>query len=172
MCLQGAVYETIPRKLPFVYDNLGELELKGFDEPVRTYAARMEPGASVPSPVKTSGGRRTLKLVAFVFIAIVSAGFIGYHFWDSGNKEEIVDTEIPEKPSIAVLPFKNLSNDSEQSYFADGLTEDLTTNLSLYRELFVISRNSAFVYKDRAVDAKQVGQELGSGIHSGWKRQA
>lgn len=68
---------------------------------------------------------------------------------------------LPDKPSIAVLPFQNLSTDLEQEYFADGVVEDITMALSLFRWLFVISRNSSFTYKGRAVDVKQVGRELG-----------
>jgi len=68
---------------------------------------------------------------------------------------------LPDKPSIAVLPFANLSGDPEQEYFADGMVEDIITGLSLFRWLFVIARNSSFTYKGRAVDVKQVGRELG-----------
>jgi TolB-like protein len=68
---------------------------------------------------------------------------------------------LPNKPSIAVLPFANLSSDPEQEYFADGVVEDITMALSLFRWLFVIARNSSFTYKGRAVDVKQVGRELG-----------
>src|SRR5207249_3901799 len=69
--------------------------------------------------------------------------------------------ELPDKPSIAALPFENLSGDPEQEYFADGIVEDIVTALSRFRNLFVISRNSSFTYKARAVDVKQVGRELG-----------
>ena len=68
---------------------------------------------------------------------------------------------VPETPSIVVLPFQNLSADPEQEYFSDGIVEEITTALSRFRSLFVISRNSAFTYKGRAVDARQVGRELG-----------
>ena len=68
---------------------------------------------------------------------------------------------LPDKPSIAVLPFQNMSGDPEQEYFADGMVEDITTALSRMRWLFVIARNSSFTYKGRAVDVKQVGRELG-----------
>jgi TolB-like protein len=68
---------------------------------------------------------------------------------------------LPDKPSIAVLPFQNMSGDVEQEYFADGIAEDVVTALSRFRNLFVISRNSSFTYKGRAVDVKQVGRELG-----------
>jgi TolB-like protein len=68
---------------------------------------------------------------------------------------------LPDKPSIAVLPFSNLSADAEQEYFADGIVEEMITELSRMRWLFVIARNSSFIYKGRSVDVKQVGQELG-----------
>src|SRR5206468_7690445 len=68
---------------------------------------------------------------------------------------------LPNKPSIAVLPFQNMSGDPEQEYFADGIVEEIITALSRFRQLFVIARNSSFTYKGRAVDVKQVGRELG-----------
>ena len=68
---------------------------------------------------------------------------------------------LPDKPSIAVLPFQNMSGDPEQEYFADGMVEDIITALSRFKALFVIARNSSFTYKGRAVDMKQVGRELG-----------
>ncbi|MGC2315983.1 MAG: winged helix-turn-helix domain-containing protein, partial [Bradyrhizobium sp.] len=68
---------------------------------------------------------------------------------------------LPEKPSIAVLPFTNLSSDLEQEYFADGMVDDIITALSRFKALFVIARNSSFTYKGRAVDVKQIGHELG-----------
>ena len=68
---------------------------------------------------------------------------------------------LPDKPSIAVLPFTNMSGDPEQEYFADGVVEDIITALSRFKWLFVIARNSSFTYKGRAVDVKQVGRELG-----------
>jgi TolB-like protein len=68
---------------------------------------------------------------------------------------------LPDKPSIAVLPFQNMSGDTEQEYFADGVVEEIITALSRFRQLFVIDRNSSFTYKGRPVDVKQVGRELG-----------
>jgi adenylate cyclase len=68
---------------------------------------------------------------------------------------------LPDKPSIAVLPFQNMSGDPEQEYFADGMVEDITTALSRFKSLFVIARNSSFAYKGKAVDIRQVGRELG-----------
>jgi TolB-like protein len=98
----------------------------------------------------------------------------GYRFVGNAHDEDVPrdgtagtaqsGPELPPlmaKPSIAVLPFSNMSGDPEQEYFADGITEDLITALSQFRSLFVIARNSSFVFKDKAVDAKQIGRELG-----------
>src|ERR1051325_1541947 len=73
----------------------------------------------------------------------------------------VVDLPLPDKPSIVVLPFVNMSADPEQAYFADGLTEDLITDLSKVPELFVIARNSSFAYKGRSIDVRQIARELG-----------
>src|SRR5262249_909766 len=72
-----------------------------------------------------------------------------------------VPLPLPDKPSIAVLPFQNMSGDQEQEYFADGMVAEIITALSRIRWLFVIARNSSFTYKGQAVDVKQVGRELG-----------
>lgn len=80
---------------------------------------------------------------------------------DSGGEPENVTLALPDKPSIAVLPFENMSGDPEQEYFADGIVEEITTALSRFKALFVIARNSSFTFKGRAVDVKQVGRKLG-----------
>ena len=77
---------------------------------------------------------------------------------------------LPDKPSIAVLPFQNMSGDPEQEYFADGMVDDIITALSRFKALFVIARNSSFTYKGRAVDVKQVGRELGRALRVGRQR--
>jgi TolB-like protein/class 3 adenylate cyclase len=79
----------------------------------------------------------------------------------SGARSGLSFPKLPDKPSIAVLPFENLSGDREQEYFADGIVEEIITALSRFRQLFVIARNSSFIYKGRAVDVKHVGRELG-----------
>lgn len=81
--------------------------------------------------------------------------------WPATSRGEVPALALPDKPSIAVLPFQNMSGDPEQEYFADGMVEEIITTLSRVRQLFVIARNSSFTYKGRAVDIKQVGRELG-----------
>jgi adenylate cyclase len=80
---------------------------------------------------------------------------------DVASRSSEPQLALPDKPSIAVLPFTNMSGDPEQDYFADGMAEDIITALSHFKALFVIARNSSFTYKGRAVDVKQIGRELG-----------
>ena len=128
--IQGAAYETVPKRLPFDYTSLGELKLKGFDEPVKAYAVSLRPGEVAPE----------------------SEAHVDF---------DMDSPPLPEKPSIAVLPFKNMSNDPEQEYFTDGISEDIITGLSRFHWFFVIARNSSFVYKGNNVDIKQAADELG-----------
>jgi len=111
-----------------------------------------------------SGGERwieTLPRHGYRFVGPVTATEAGVEPLTSGPAEATSALPLPDKPSIAVLPFENLSGDPEQEYFADGIVEEIITALSRFRHLFVIARNSSFTYKGRAVDAKQVGRELG-----------
>jgi TolB-like protein len=125
VCIQGAAYETMPKRLPFDYQNLGEQELKGFAEPVKVFAVTQQSLSKMPVEQKTEA------------------------------------LDLVEKPSIAVLPLTNMSGDPEQEFFADGMTEDIITALCGFSSLFVIARNSTFVYKDTAQDIKKIGAELG-----------
>ena len=133
--IQSAVYETIPRRLPFQYKNLGEHILKGFIEPVRAYRVTLQPQESQSEnnepPIYKPLGR------------------------------EYLSVESPEKPSIAVLPFTNMSGDPQQDYFSDGISEDLITELSRFKTLFVIARNSSFRFKGDRNDIKATGKSLG-----------
>jgi len=122
--VSNTVHDHVRDRLPFVFEDLGEQQVKNIARPVRVYRVR-DPGAAAaskpPAPV----------------------------------------LPLPDKPSIAVLPFANMSGDPEQEYFADGMVEEIITALSRIRWLFVIARNSSFTYKGQAVDAKRVGRELG-----------
>ncbi|MEE8577900.1 MAG: adenylate/guanylate cyclase domain-containing protein, partial [candidate division Zixibacteria bacterium] len=131
VCVQGAAYETMPKRLPFDYENLGERQVRGFDESIRVYAVSLQPGGVLPE-------------------------------FESPAQPESAAPELPARPSIAVLPFDNMSGDIEQEYFADGITEDIITSLSVWRYFPVISRNSTFTYKNRTVKVQQVSEELGA----------
>ena len=130
VCIQDAAYQTVPKRLAFSYENLGERTVKGFDEPVRAYAVSRALEAPTAEPVAATDFKP-------------------------------VSLDLPEKPSIAVLPFANMSGDPEQEYFSDGITEDIITALSRISGLLVVARNSTAVYKGKAVDVKQVGHEQG-----------
>lgn len=169
LCITPAVREATPRRLPFELENMGEQALKGFDEPIGVYRVTLAPGATLaaPEPGRSDSpaeGSSRLKIVATaVILAVFAAAVYGYVIWqakDPASPEP--DVQLPsEKPSIAVLPFDNMSGDPAQDYFADGITEDLTTDLSRISGLFVVARNSSFAYKGRSVDLRTVAQQLG-----------
>ena len=170
VCVQGAAYETVLQRLPFDFQSLGEQELKGFEEPVRAYAVTLKPGGVIPSPEPRSATREAKpawRLIGGAVVAVLILVGVGLAWWQPWvPREEPASVErmafpLPDKPSIAVLPFTNMSGDAEQEYFVDGMTEDLITDLSQLSGLFVIARNSVFAYKDKVVKVKQVAEELG-----------
>jgi TolB-like protein/class 3 adenylate cyclase len=173
ICIADSVYTAIGNKLPLEYEDIGTQSVKNIAEPVRAYQVNLKSGAEPPrpnerrKPIERPAVRNwRSNAIAIVIVIIIAIGLATWFKpWDkqqsseSGVEQALLT--LPSKPSVAVLPFDNLSNNPDQSYFADGLTEDLITNLSLYRQLFVIARNSTFVYKGKAVDVKRIGRELG-----------
>jgi len=119
ICVSDKVYEEVRDRLDFIFEDIGEKEVKNIDRPLRVWRW-VDKAALVSRPLP-----------------------------------------LPEKPSLAVLPFANMSGDPEQEFFADGIAEDIITGLSRFRSLFVIARNSSFTYKDTAVDVREVGRQLG-----------
>jgi len=141
--VQGTVAETVPTRLPFAYESLGEQTLKGFDQPVRAFAVSLPVGESVPEP--EPGVESTTV--------------------STEPKDDVIEQPglaLSDKPSIAVLAFTNMSGDPEQEYFSDGITEDIITGLSRFRELVVIARGSSFVFKDQSVDITEMADKLGA----------
>ena len=132
VCIQGVAYETVPQRLPFEFESLGEQQVKGFKEPVRAYTATLKPGETIPQP-------------------------------ESVARPEESTLQLPDKPSIAVLPFANMSGDPEQQYFADGITENIITGLTRFRGLLVIGLSSSFSARDRKLEVQQIGRQLGVG---------
>jgi TolB-like protein/class 3 adenylate cyclase len=143
ICVSRVVRDEIRDKLDFAFDDMGEQNLKNIARPMRVFAVNIGTRASRP-PAPTDQVRG---LKAHGTAAI-------------GPMTEPAPLALPDKPSIAVLPFQNMSGDPEQEYFADGMVEEITA-LSRIGWLFVIARNSSFTYKGKAVDIKQLGRELG-----------
>lgn len=170
--ISGTVHDHIENKLALGYEFLGEHTVKNIKKPVRIYRVLMEPEAAAPgvSEEKKAGLRRwqwaALGIVAGLVVGAGALAIWNFYLRPSPPPEEVPSDkiqalELPEKPSIAVLPFTNMSDDPEQEYFSDGITEDLITDLSKISGLFVIARNSVFIYKGKAVKIAEVGRELG-----------
>jgi len=168
VCISRGTYDHIRNKLDFGYEYLGDHSVKNIKHPVRVYKVLMEP----EDAGRLIGRKPTLLIKNWIWSTIVVAAIvltlIGYQLYQkiSGPEFEPASIEnmaypLPEKPSIAVLPFDNMSGDPEQEYFSDGITEDIITTLSKTEQLFVIARNSTFTYKGKPVKVKQVAEELG-----------
>jgi adenylate cyclase len=175
VCLSAAAYEQVRDKLKYQFVDLGEKQLKNIARPVHAYALSatalalstdQSPTARVPA--SKQGARRWTPLIAACGIAaLLAAGWLGSRAWSPAREPAATVAAVTDKLttaprlSIVVLPFENLSGDKEQDYFADGITDDLTTDLSHLPDSFVVARNTAFTYRGKPVDVKQVGGELG-----------
>ena len=163
--VSGSVYDQVRGKLPFGFEDLGERQVKNIERPVRTYRVDM---SGAPSGAgATPHGRPAImdrrRWLVWGAAALLVLGGAAGAWWMGARAFRGPRADSPEAPrlSIVVLPFRNLSGDPSEDYFADGITEDLTSDLSRIAGSFVISRNTAFTFKDKAVDARQVGRELG-----------
>lgn len=171
VCIQGAAYETVPQRLPVLFEGMGEQTVKGFSEPVRVFRASIRPDAEVPAPEsparhgKGKGNKKRTRLIAVIAVSLlVVAGFavwLSPKFEKSTSLQEILPAIPDNRPSIAVLPFDNLGGDPGQDYFADGLADDLITDLSKIPGLFVTARNSSFAYRDDTNDIREIAARLG-----------
>jgi adenylate cyclase len=166
ICVQGAIYDAAPSQMPIEYTSIGRQELKGFSEPVQAFAVSPKQGIELP-PISRRPHRRIAwwPVLGTVVLVIVGCG-LWYTF--STNSVEPIDNEDNTKlssvenyaKSIAVLGFENTASDSDQEYFANGIAEDIITELSRISDLKVIARSSSFAYRGQALPAKTVGKEL------------
>jgi TolB-like protein/class 3 adenylate cyclase len=162
ICISESVRSTAGNKLPLAYEFLGEQTVKNIAEPIRAYRVLLSPGAAAATPGKSRHWLRPATTFALLIIVVIGATWLMRDQWLVVQPAmEPAGLALPDKPSIAVLPFVNTGNDPDHSYFSDGITDDLITDLSSISGLFVISRNSTFQYKGRAVDTKQVASVLG-----------
>jgi TolB-like protein/Flp pilus assembly protein TadD len=181
ICISGTVYEHIKNKLTLRCEYLGKQRVKNIVGPVKVYRVMIEPETlvSVASRWKRAGVNYW-KRVHPAFKILVALVAVGNALWqlyprfisrpvEVTPKDKIIEVAskekmalpLPDKPSIAVLPFVNMSGDPRQEFFSDGITEDIITGLSKVPMLFVIARNSTFTYKGKSVNVKQINEEMG-----------
>ena len=169
ICLSEDAYRQVKARLDFEVSDLGATELKNIAEPVRVYSLEVgKPAQAKPvTEAKLAGPKKRSPLVPFaagIAVLLIVIGGGTWYFLDATRTAPVV-TNAPVRAkaahlSIVVLPFTNLSNDPGQDYFADGITENLTTDLSRIRNSFVIARNTAFAFKGKNIDAKEISKEL------------
>jgi TolB-like protein/class 3 adenylate cyclase/Flp pilus assembly protein TadD len=171
ICISRSVRDPVSERLGFTFEDMGEQALKNIAVPVHAYRVRFagpDPKErAAPGPTR----RHNLVLTAAAGLAaIVAIGAVAGAMWwmrppapapPPPLTAERAPLPLPDKPSVAVLPFTSIGGDAKQERLADGLTEDVITDLSRDRNFFVIARNSVFTYKGRAVDVQQVGRDLG-----------
>ena len=168
ICLSEDAYRQVKSRLELQVADLGPQSLKNIAEPVRAYLLRQGAPATQKPPqvgTRTPGvWARWPALAAVLALLLLAAGAFA---WRAGYAQRFMAASAGDKLtnaphlSIVVLPFDNLSGDREQDYFADAITDDLTTDLSHLQDSFVISRGTAFTYKGKPIDAKQIGRDLG-----------
>jgi adenylate cyclase len=170
ICISRTTYDQIKKRLNLGYEYLGDHSVKNIAEPVRVYRILTEPetaGKIIGEKRFLGRFSRKTAMAAIIILAIASGGLIGWNIYLQQTKRveaaslDKMAYPLPEEPSIAVLPFTNMSGDPKQEYLSDGITDELTTTLSKVPDLFVISRTSAFAYKNKPVKVKQVAEELG-----------
>jgi adenylate cyclase len=183
ICISRVVRDQIRDKLIYPFEDRGEQSVKNIARSVQVYALRPEAIAELPatSVLATAPRRRRAAPLAMaaaaagaLLIAVIAwwlwpltrssptpPAAVGTASESAQTAPSVTEPAVAPRLSIVVLPFANLSNDPEQQYFADGITEDLTTDLSRIPHMLVISRNTAFTYRDKQVNAKQIGRELG-----------
>ncbi len=170
ICVARNVYNQVKGKLDLNFEHLGARAVKNIAEPVTVYRVALDDKAVVlvtpvvQAPVDAVRGRWPAIAAGLAVSLLAIVGLVWWQPWappvETTSLEKMA-LPLPDKPSIAVLPFANISDDSEQEYFADGMTDDLITDLSKVSGLFVIARNSVFTYKGRAVNVQEVGRDLG-----------
>ncbi len=167
ICLSEDAYRQVKSRLELQVADLGPQSLKNIAEPVRAFLLRQGAPATQKSPQAGARTRGVLHrwpaLAAALALLLLAAGAFA---WRTGYAPRFIAASVDDKLanaprlSIVVLPFENLSGDKEQDYFADAITDDLTTDLSHIAASFVIARDTAFTYKGKAIDARQIGKEL------------
>ena len=167
ICISGTAFDQVGKKLSLGYEYMGEQTVKNIENPVRAYKVLVEPEAAG----KVIGEKARLKVwhwtaIFGLAVLVIVVGVLG--LWEFYVRPDVAPASaekmaypLPDKPSIAVLPFDNMSKDPDQEYFSDGITEDIITSLAKVPGLFVIARHSTFTYKGKLVKIQQVAEDLG-----------
>jgi adenylate cyclase len=167
ICISGTVYDSIKNKLSLSYESLGEHTVKNITEPVRVYRMRIGPEVTASVVTEKKAGIRWWQWAALAAVVVLILGAVAiWNFYWRAPKIEPASVEkmalpLPQKPSLAILPFDNMSGDPKQEYLSDGITESIILAVSKIPHLFVIARNSTFTYKGKAVKVQRVAEELG-----------
>lgn len=168
ICVRRSARNEVRGKLDLDFEDLGAVEVKNIERPIHAFRVVMNEKAAALAAEPARSRRSRLPswtlLTGLAALALLIAGSLWW--WPRGTEFEPVTAEamslpMPDRPSIAVLPFDSLSPEPDQSYFADGMTEDLITDLSKNPELFVIARNTSFAYRDKALDIPEIAKQLG-----------
>jgi TolB-like protein/class 3 adenylate cyclase/tetratricopeptide (TPR) repeat protein len=166
--VSGKVSKEVEKKLAFAFEPMGEQKVKNITEPVQVYKVKLEGPKVRPRPRRSrKAPLGVLAASTIAILLILVAGFGAWFYRDrwmptTQGAVEATATDMPKGPGVAVLPFLNLSGDPQQEYFSDGLSEDLMTALSrASTDLRVLARNTTFQYKGKAVNAPELGHELG-----------
>ena len=158
IAISRTAYDQVKGKVPLEFEDLGQHSVKNIREPVRIYRVRLDPASGHRTRRIPWLARRRPMILAGLVLLLAAAGIAGWRLYSDSRSSGL---ELPKQPSIAVLPFQNMSGDAGQEYFSDGITEDLITGLSKLSGLFVIARNSVFAYKGKPVKPAQVSRDLG-----------
>jgi TolB-like protein/class 3 adenylate cyclase len=165
ICVSGTVFDQVRNKLSIEFESIGAHDVKNIAEPVPAFRVLLgHPGPPSHSVTKQPSRWRMAAIATFAVVVIAAAGVVWWQPWAPAftpASQDRMAFALPDQPSIAVLPFANLSGDKEQAYFADGLTEDIITNLASLPNLFVIARNSTNKFKGKPVDVRVVAEDLG-----------
>ena len=169
ICLSEDAYRQVKGRLDLAVSDLGPTQLKNIAEPIRVYSLQVgAPAAVKPAKAAKASEPKQRSMLTRLIAGIVALVLVtgGIWYFSAGSRLAAVVATAPASPdaahlSLVVLPFANLSGDPTQDYFADGVTENLTTDLARIRDSFVIARNTAFTFKGKAIDAKEIGKELG-----------
>jgi len=167
--ISGTVFDEVEQRIDLRFEAAGEQTVKNIAKPVRVYHWTEAKSATIAqTPLKVVARHRRRLIVGVVAIALALLGVLAWQGHQSGTQDAVVSAAtdpvlaMPTGPTIAVLPFSNMSGDPAQEYFSDGLTEDIITEISRFKDVYVLARNTTFQYKGQSVDVPAVGKKLGA----------